>query len=324
MTYTQVIAYIQQWITDNNNKEITASVMRDVLDKILLYVRDSIGDVDDLQQGADIVDAINILFGEITNLNIDFPIQVHEGASDPNITPPTGFNAPDFYIRNGVQTYIYTGISWVLIQDNAVFTPSLELVAQEGNTTSRKLVGTDYFENKDDNDFAQIKDLEGVQVAGLELRFFDGNIEWRIGDDSQWRNLFNIDEITPEFRVSGSVFEYRQTPTSPWVEITDFSDFYPTIGNNGNWWIDGQDTGVSATAMPTTVYDDDIAGIRDGQNTEFFAPDAYISGTLAIYLDGQRLSRGNNKDYIEISEGAKINRVITPKNLLIFEYIKAQ
>lgn len=177
MTYTQVIVYIQQWITDNNNKEITASVMRDVLDKILLYVRDSIGDVDDLQQGADIVDAINILFGEIANLNIDFPIKVHEGASDPNITPPTSFNAPDFYIRNGVQTYIYTGTSWILIQDSSVFIPTLELVIQEGNTTSRKLVGTDYFENKDDNDFAQIKDLEGVQVAGLSVKKNPNNFD---------------------------------------------------------------------------------------------------------------------------------------------------
>lgn len=177
MTYTQVIAYIQQWITDNNNKEITASVMRDVLDKILLYVRDTVGDVADLDQGADIVDAINILFGEIASLNIDFPIKVHEGASDPNITPPSSFATPDFYIRNGVQTYIYTGASWVLIKDNTVFTPSLELVIQEGNTTSRKLVGTEYFENKDDNDFAQIKDLESVQVAGLSVKKNPNNFD---------------------------------------------------------------------------------------------------------------------------------------------------
>lgn len=199
MTYTQALAYIQQWITDNNNKEITASVMRDVLDKILLYVRDSIGDVDDLQQGADVVDAINILFGEIANLNIDFPIKVHEGASDPNITPPSSFATPDFYIRNDVQTYIYTGTSWVLIQDSTVFTPSLELVVQEGNTTSRKLVGTDYFPNKGDNDFAQIKDLGSVQVAGLNVKKNPNNLDYSIIQNQDFCEGW----ITPNLFVSG-------------------------------------------------------------------------------------------------------------------------
>src|SRR5690625_3235953 len=186
MTYAQAIAYIQQWIIDNNNKEITASIMRDVLEKMLLYVRGEVGDARQLQQGNDVVEAVNILFGMFNDLEVNFPIEVHTGTDNPNITPPASFQAPDFYIRNGVQTYIYTGSSWVLIQDSSAgATPSLELVAQSGNTTSVKLIGTDYFANKSDNDFAQMADIQnaisGVNYFGSfdsvdDIELINGNI----------------------------------------------------------------------------------------------------------------------------------------------------
>lgn len=167
MTYAQAIVYIQQWIIDNNNKEITAAIMRDVLENMLLYARDSIGEVQLLEEGDNVVEAVNILFGMFDSLEVNLPIDVHTGVDDPNVTPPDNFNAPDFYIRNGNQTYIYTGTSWVLIQDSSTSTtPSLELVVQQGNTTSLPIVGTDYFLDKSNNDFAQVQDLLNALGGG--------------------------------------------------------------------------------------------------------------------------------------------------------------
>ena len=375
MDYAGAIAYINQWIIDNNNKEITASVMRDVLEKMLLYVRTSDGYVSDLEQGENLVEAINILFGLVEDIQIDFPITVHEGSANPNILPPTSFEAPDFYIRDGVQTYIYTGTNWVLISDSSTPTiPNLESVVQEGNTTSKPLIGLDYFANKSNNDFAQIADIisnnSGVSFLGvfydentllqevgdigdfaildnpisfvlyiitqdgwvkigeesdsdaIEMRVFEDVVQYKAISDLDWIDLFELNDITPSFRVENNVFQYKKKPTSSWQTIIDFTDLAPTIGSNGNWYVNGVDTGVKSQVVPTTVYDDDITGLRNGVNTDFLAPDEFISGSLDVYLDGLRLSKGNNKDYTEIAQGARINRVITPQSLLIFEYIK--
>jgi len=37
MNYNQILAYIAAWIIDNQNKEITAAIMRDVLDKLVNF-----------------------------------------------------------------------------------------------------------------------------------------------------------------------------------------------------------------------------------------------------------------------------------------------
>lgn len=354
MTYAQAIAYIQQWIIDNNNKEITAAIMRDVLENMLLYARDSIGEVQLLEEGDNVVEAVNILFGMFDSLEVNLPIDVHTGVDDPNVTPPDNFNAPDFYIRNENQTYIYTGTSWVLIQDSSTSTtPSLELVVQQGNTTSLPIVGTDYFLDKSDNDFAQIKDIQDSSIYNLtaqdiinstnafglvsgelldfitqgrniELRVDDASLQWRLEGNTTWNDLFDLNQLRPQFRVINGVFESRRDVGSPWQELIDFNNAIPipTIGVNGNWFIGGVDTGVSAQALPTTKYDDDIIGLRDGVNNVFTISDSYVSGTLNVYLDGSRISKGNNKDYIEYLGGAQINRIITPQSLLIFDYIK--
>lgn len=209
-------------------------------------------------------------------------------------------------------------------------TPSLDQVALIDNITTVILKGASFFANKDDNDFAQMKDLSDLEPSNIEMRFSDDIVQWRLEGDPTWNNLFALDEIASEFRVVNGIFEYRQMPNSPWVELTDFNDFVPSIGVNGNWWINGQDTGTSAQVMPTTAYDNDISGIRDGVNTDFESPEAFVPGSLSVYLDGSRLSKGNNMDYVELIEsvptpngrGAIINRVITPQNKLIFEYVK--
>lgn len=80
-------------------------------------------------------------------------------------------------------------------------------------------------------------------------------------------------------------------------------------------------------SISKTAYDQDIIGLRNGENNTFVLAEEeiYIPGSLIVFLDGQRLSKGNNYDYTEFraglsGNGAVINRVIGPENVLIFEY----
>lgn len=98
----------------------------------------------------------------------------------------------------------------------------------------------------------------------------------------------------------------------------------PRIGGNGNWWVGEEDTGVRAKTIFKTFYDESIYGLRDGQNKDFTIEEAFVPGTLKVYLDGILLTKGNNKDYIELNpgsaqNGARLNRIVTSRNTLIFD-----
>lgn len=99
----------------------------------------------------------------------------------------------------------------------------------------------------------------------------------------------------------------------------------PYIGNNGNWWVGETDTGVRAVSAFKTIYDSEISGLRNGVNNIFTVTELFKTGTLKVYFNGILLSKGNNADFVEhnsgtIGNGAVINRVVTNKDVLIFEY----
>lgn len=99
----------------------------------------------------------------------------------------------------------------------------------------------------------------------------------------------------------------------------------PYIGINGNWWVGETDTGVRAVSAFKTIYDSEISGLRNGVNNIFTVPEPFKTGTLKVYFNGILLSKGNNADFVEhnsgtTGNGAVINRVVTNKDVLIFEY----
>ena len=61
MTEAQVIAMIQQYIVENHNEEITANVLRPILEAMVSQPNDLIGDLDSLTTTYknDLVGAIN-------------------------------------------------------------------------------------------------------------------------------------------------------------------------------------------------------------------------------------------------------------------------
>lgn len=112
MTEAQVLALINQFIIANGNNEITANVLRPILEEMVKQPNDKIGDLPNLNttDKTNIVAAINEL---INSSNSGF--EIHAGSADPNVTPPSSYSIGDWYVRNGSSLYQYNGQTWVLL-----------------------------------------------------------------------------------------------------------------------------------------------------------------------------------------------------------------
>jgi len=116
MTYNEVLAYIQSEIVANGNQEITANVLRPVLESILAQIPETTGLLTDLAttDKTNLVAAINEVLGLINN---DSGITVLSGTQNPNTTPPIGYSIGDMYSQingsnNPIGFYIYNGSKW--------------------------------------------------------------------------------------------------------------------------------------------------------------------------------------------------------------------
>lgn len=99
-TYAQVLTQINTYIVANGNNEITANVLNPILQFMLDFANNNIGDLSTLttDEQNSIVEAINSLkenFNELTNNGV----QLHTGINNPNITPPSTYNYADFYMQ---------------------------------------------------------------------------------------------------------------------------------------------------------------------------------------------------------------------------------
>lgn len=117
MTLAQVLALINQFIIQNGNNEITADVLRPILEEMVQQPNDLVGELNALQttDKSNIVSAIN----EVLNSFTGSDIEVLTGATDPNVTPPLLYGIGDFYIwqDNGLKGFFqFNGIDWVEIK----------------------------------------------------------------------------------------------------------------------------------------------------------------------------------------------------------------
>lgn len=119
MNEQEVLDLINQFIVANGNNEITADVLRPILEAMVSQPNILIGTLSQLQTSdqSNLVAAINEVYGMIGTIT-DLGVQLHEGTADPNITPPTEYNIADFYIQkdlsnNPIQLWQYNGVSWI-------------------------------------------------------------------------------------------------------------------------------------------------------------------------------------------------------------------
>src|SRR6478735_4718394 len=99
-TYAQVLTQINTYIVANGNNEITGPVLNAVLDLILDFANNNIGNLDTLttDQKNSVVEAINSLKQNFDDL-INNGVQLYTGIYNPNDTPPPTYNYADFYMQ---------------------------------------------------------------------------------------------------------------------------------------------------------------------------------------------------------------------------------
>src|SRR5690606_17724642 len=99
MTLDEVIDLIQTWIVANGNEEITADVLRPILEAMVNQPNDLIGDLDNLTTSDkdNLVEAIN----EVRTIAIDNSgVVIYTGSSIPQSHSfPTLLTPANFYVR---------------------------------------------------------------------------------------------------------------------------------------------------------------------------------------------------------------------------------
>ena len=85
---------------------------------------------------------------------------------------------------------------------------------------------------------------------GIELRVNGDNIEWKTSDSDSWSVLISLDLLKGQDGIDGNDGQDGEDGKTPY------------IGENGNWWIDGQDTGVKGSGNDGTNGNDG----QDGEN----------------------------------------------------------
>lgn len=202
MTYNEALAEIVTWITDNNNKEITAAIMRDVLTTLLDYSAENIGDTDNLFAETNTVDAINNLKSLIDGIDLTLGLTVHNGTNNPNIVPPSSYAAPDIYVREDdalKEVYIFNGKSWIQIINFSF--PIYEAGIFKGNATSLDFSGGNFNLTYDAITGVMTVEVTGEGVDKLEDV---GDVPAYPNDGQDWVLVELDGALTWELKGSGT------------------------------------------------------------------------------------------------------------------------
>lgn len=141
---------------------------------------------------------------------------------------------------------------------------------------------------------SDLKGEDGEDGREVELKNDGSSIQWRYvgeGDDA-WRPLVDLSDITGsdgadgkqvELRVEGGYIQWKYDADSDWQNLIALSALQgikgdkgdkgdpgedgdtPYIGDNGNWWIGGVDTGIKAEGSDGADGSDGSDG-KDGQD----------------------------------------------------------
>lgn len=117
-TKAEVLQTINSFIIANANNEITADVLRPILESMVNQINDLTGETLNLNttDKTNLVNALNEIIQESGT-----GVTVHTGTGDPNVNPPASYVITDYYKRvvNGTLAglYIFNGSKWILIQD---------------------------------------------------------------------------------------------------------------------------------------------------------------------------------------------------------------
>ena len=138
---------------------------------------------------------------------------------------------------------------------------------------------------------SDLKGDSGEDGREVELQNNGTSIQWRYKGETEWKDLVALSDITGsdgtdgkqvELRVEGGYIQWKYDADSDWQNLIALSALQgikgdkgdpgedgktPYIGDNGNWWIDGVDTGIKATGSSGSDGSDGKDG-QDGKDGE--------------------------------------------------------
>lgn len=258
MTYNQALAEIVTWITDNNNKEITAAIMRDVLTTLLDYSAENIGDTGDLFAETNTVDAINELKSLIDGIDLTLGLTVHNGINNPNTVPPSSYAAPDIYVREDgalKEVYMFNGVSWIQIINFAF--PIYEAGIFKGNAKSLDFSGGNF-----DLTYDAITGVMTVEVTGEGVDKLEdiGDVPAYPDDGQEWVLVELDGALTWELKGSGAGGQVDSV-TGDSVDNTDPAN--PVVNA-----IPLSGTEVGSPVTGDIEFDDNYTGIINNNSIE--------------------------------------------------------
>lgn len=119
-TYATVLGQINTYIVTNDNNEITANVLNPILELILDFANNTIGNLEDLttDENSTVVAALNSLVQNILDIT-NGSVKLHTGYDDPNVTPPASYNYADFFMQldiideSPIKLWQWNGFEWL-------------------------------------------------------------------------------------------------------------------------------------------------------------------------------------------------------------------
>lgn len=178
--------------------------------------------------------------------------------------------------------------------------------------------------------------INGTNGKNIEIQKDDLYIRWRYAG-GEWQNLVALADIsgpagqngkTPEFRVNEAMLQWRYVGDEVWLNLYDLSTLKgrdgetgqdgasgkdgntPFIGENGNWWIGGTDTGIKATGEKGEKGEkgDTGANGKDGSCVGYFSAHGETNswGKLPLVVkkeSGGLISYNSSNNTITLSKG---------------------
>lgn len=145
MTYQEALTEIANFIVANGNNEITADVLRPILEGIVQACQDTTGDLNDLDtsEKSNLVAAINEVLGMFST-DTGNVVRTHNGVNDPNAIAPVDFGFADFYLQYEALTSVPIALyqynildnQWRNIFEGSDAVPNLQEVTDQGSNTS--------------------------------------------------------------------------------------------------------------------------------------------------------------------------------------------
>lgn len=119
-TYATVLSQINTYIVANGNNEITANVLNPILQLLLDFANNTIGNLDNLttDENTTVVAALNSLVQNILDIT-NGSVKLHTGYDDPNVTPPDAYNYADFFMEldiiddSPIKLWQWNGFEWL-------------------------------------------------------------------------------------------------------------------------------------------------------------------------------------------------------------------